>query len=178
MSMVRPTWAGSSTWPASSRPTSSSNRRPTRSASGPVTLISLPRTWMSTPPKACSIRRSSSSRCPRSPTMRWLPGTRILTAVDTGDVSVSACSSAGRPAHGPPADDVQVEVGDGVAALLAHVEHEPVAPLGQPLLRGHGVGGGEDAAQQLGVPGLEDAGVLHVLEGDDEHVGGACGFRS
>ena len=52
-----------------------------RSASSPSTAISLPRTWMSAPGNAASISRSSSSRWPSSPTMRWLPGTLMRTCV-------------------------------------------------------------------------------------------------
>ena len=82
MSMVRPTCVRSSPWPDWSRSTSSSNSRPTRSASSPSMEISLPRTTMWAPLNASSTRRSSSSRWPRRPAIRWLPGTRILTWVD------------------------------------------------------------------------------------------------
>ena len=62
--------------------TISSNSRATRSASAsaPVTVISLPRTWIETG-KDPSTRRNNSSRCPNRLTMRWLPGTSTLTWV-------------------------------------------------------------------------------------------------
>src|SRR6266516_4411263 len=83
--MLRPTPSRSRLCPCSRRITISSNKRPTRSAStsSPVTVISLPRTWISTG-KEASTSRSSSSRWPRRPTIRWLPGTRILTWVGDG----------------------------------------------------------------------------------------------
>src|SRR4051812_43795130 len=46
-------------------------------------VISFPRTWISTGNASCT-RRSNSSRWPSRPTMRWLPGTRILTWVGDG----------------------------------------------------------------------------------------------
>ena len=76
MSIVRVTLAGSSRWPCCRRITSSSKRRPTRSAStgSPSMAISLPRTWISTPGKAPSTSRNSSSRWPSKPGHQVIPG--------------------------------------------------------------------------------------------------------
>src|SRR5687767_2654285 len=111
-------------------------------------LISLPRTSISAPPNAFSMRRSNSSRSPRRSTMRWLPGTSILicvgdTAAFTSQATRGGCPFGylpGRPVHRPPPDEVHVQVGDGVLGVLPDVEHQPVAPLGQALLAGHGLG--------------------------------------
>ena len=89
--------------------------------------------------------------------MRWLPGTRILTWVDgtgarprgyqqvdappTGGGARPASDADGaararsprRPGQAPPAEHVEVEVGHGVRGVLAHVEHQPVAALGDAL---------------------------------------------
>ena len=62
-------------------------RRVRRRSPSPVTVISLPRTRICTG-NAASIMRSSSSRWPSRPTMRWLPGTRILTEVVGGGLDV------------------------------------------------------------------------------------------
>ena len=86
IAIVRSMSEGSRRWPCSRSKTSSSNRRPTRSASSPSIVISLPRTTMSEPANASCTNRSNSSRWPSRPTIRWLPGTRIFTWVaDTGD---------------------------------------------------------------------------------------------
>src|SRR5437899_1309525 len=61
---------------------SSSKRRPTRSASssGPVIVISLPRTRI-VGSNADSTSFRKASRCPSRATIGWLPGTRIFTWV-------------------------------------------------------------------------------------------------
>ena len=41
--------------------------------------------------------------------------------------------SAGRPAHALTSENMQVEVGHGVQGVVAHVEHEAIATLGQTL---------------------------------------------
>src|SRR5258708_30053483 len=110
-------------------------------------------------PKEDSTSRSKASRWPRSPTMRWLPGTRILTWVDaTGFTSIvpggrlalrraihtpDICRavepvldqrrlrSAGWPAEVAASDHMQVQVRHEVAGIGADVENQPV-----PALRG------------------------------------------
>src|SRR6266508_646877 len=76
-SMVWPTLDSLSTWPRSSRASSSSNSMPTFSASPscPVIVISLPRTTICES-KAFSTIFSSSSVRPRRATIGWLPGSR------------------------------------------------------------------------------------------------------
>src|SRR5688500_18610200 len=165
MSIVRPTLAMSRACPRSSSATSCVNRLATRSVSSglaglPSIVISLPRTRIRVEGNAVSTSRSSSSRWPRSPTIRWLPGTRILTCpgvvlggvVDTFG-SDTTLPGAGRPAghrpsppveaagrlargpvHLPAAEVVPVQVGDAVASLIPHVEHEPVSALVYPHL--------------------------------------------
>src|ERR1700681_4473567 len=184
MVMVRPMSPASSRWPCSSSVTSSSNNRPTRSASSPSMVISLPRTTMCTPSKASSIRRSSSSLCPRRPTMRWFPGTRILTWVDgtgarfrgyqpvAGFPPVTRVRRAGvgdGPARSPrwpgqsaSPEHVEVEMGDGVRRVLSHVEHEPVPPRRDPFRLGHLSGRHEDVGELFGVAGPEHSGVVDV----------------
>ena len=95
-------------WPDSSRMISSWNSEATRSASAVAsaptgsTETSLPRTAMWTSGNAASIRRSSSSRWPRRPAMRWLPGTRIFTGVPA-TCALSATLPAGGAAPDTPA---------------------------------------------------------------------------
>src|SRR3954451_15014556 len=136
ISIVRPMLATSTAVPACSSRTSSWNRRPTRSACGPSTVISLPRTWICVSGNAVSTSRSNSSRWPSSDTIRWLPGTRtftwdgvVLGEVDTAGSGAMVPLPRG-PTHGTAAEDVQVEVRHGVAGLAADVDHEPVAQVG------------------------------------------------
>jgi hypothetical protein len=65
---------------------------------------------------------------------------------------------------------MQVEMGYGVRGVLPHVEHKPVAALGHPFGFGHPAGGHEHSRERFGVTGLEDAGVVDVPTGHDEHM--------
>src|SRR5258708_598204 len=86
---LRSTTSAASSAPlASSRVSSSKSLATSAVSSGePVTVISLPRTWMSAP-KAPSITCSSSSRDPSRLTIEWSSGITILTRVrPSGDSS-------------------------------------------------------------------------------------------
>src|SRR5215213_8516422 len=157
--------------------TNSSNTRPTRSASLPLTVISLPRTRISESPNAVSTSRSNSSRSPRSSTMRWFPGTRTLTGVgDTCASQITRWSSTGGPFHAPASEDVEMEVGNGVLGVVAHVEHEPVAVAFQALDAGHTLSHLEHLGQDPAVFGAHRVGRLDVHLGHDEHVAGKGGL--
>ncbi len=93
-SIVWPTEEAVSSWPFSRSASISSKRTPTRSASrsGPVIVISFPRTRISES-KAASTSLSSSSRWPRRATMDLSPGTRIFTWV----VALAKCALLGFP---------------------------------------------------------------------------------
>src|ERR1700729_295314 len=108
---LRSTTSAASSAPLASSRVSSSNSRATSAVSSgvPVTVISLPRTWMSAP-KAPSITCSSSSREPSRLTIEWSSGITILTRVRPsgdvvpvrGSVGVSVkCPSPPRPGPGP-----------------------------------------------------------------------------
>src|SRR5213082_1606333 len=47
---------------------------------------------------------------------------------------------SGRPPEAPPSEEMKVEVRNRVLRVLAHVEHEPVAPLGNSLTLRHPLG--------------------------------------
>src|SRR5207249_4310812 len=117
----------------------------------PVMVISLPRTMTSTSSNAPSMSRSSSSRWPTSPTMRWLSGTRILTWVDGTVAVVRLPVSARRPAHALPPEHVQVQVGHRVQGVLAHVEDQAVAAVCQSLGGGDRLCGRDHLGQHRAV---------------------------
>jgi hypothetical protein len=171
MTMVRPMSEASRRWPCSSRTTSSSNSRPTRSASSPSMVISLPRTTMRTPGKASSTNRSNSSRWPSRPTMRWLPGTRILTGV--------ALTPAGPGHGGAHRGRGGGDGGPTLFGVLADVEHEPVAAARRcPRPRPPAGPAPPCRPPPRRRPGSDGGGVVDVAPGDDEDVHGAWGFRS
>jgi hypothetical protein len=72
---------------------------------------------------------------------------------------------------------VEVEMGHGIRCVLADVEHEPVAALGDPFGLGHVAGGGEDTGERFGVTGFEHAGIVDVASGDHEDVHGSLGVE-
>lgn len=65
-----------------------------------------------------------------------------------------------------------MEVRHGVAAVGADVEHEAVAPLGQPLAGRHLLGQDVHRRQVGTVVDRQLMGVVDVLPRDDQHVGG------
>src|SRR5690242_19142555 len=85
--------------------------------------------------KASSTSFSSSSRCPRSDTIGWWPGTMILTCVIGMRTRLP-----GRPAQRAPAEQVQVQVPHALPRVGADVRDEaPPAPgdaLGVREVRG------------------------------------------
>src|ERR1700733_3594502 len=111
MATMRSTTSAASSVPLDSSWVSSSKSLATSAVSSgePVTVISLPRTWMSAP-NAPSITCSSSSREPSRLTIEWSSGITILTRVRPsadvvpvrGSVGVSVkCPSPPRPRPGP-----------------------------------------------------------------------------
>lgn len=63
-----------------------------------------------------------------------------------------------------------MEMRNRVQRVLADVEHEPVATLGDPLTLRYPLGQLEHLRHQLRVLGPDGAGVSDVLAGHDEHV--------
>jgi hypothetical protein len=76
--------------------------------------------------------------------------------------------------HGASAEEVEVEVFDGLATVGAGVDDEPVA-LGEVLLAGYFGGGLQEMAEERGVGGLAVSHRGYVAFGDDEDVGGSLG---
>src|SRR5436305_14222654 len=156
MSMGRVTLALSRTGPCSSSNTSSLISVPTRAASGPSIVISLPRT-NGLASNDASMSRSNSSRCPRRPTIRWFSGWILTWVWDTGfRFSVPADgapaireSSARRPTEALAAEDVKVQVRDGIEGIVAHVQHQAVAAVRDALLARHILGGCDHLDQPL-----------------------------
>src|SRR4051812_22082629 len=148
MSIVRPTLALSRTWPCSSRSTSSLISVPTRAASGPSTVISLPRT-KGLASNDASMSRSSSSRCPRRPTMRWFSGwiltwvwdTEFVLSVPVGRGAKGLLGSPGGPPQAFAAENVHVEVRHRVEGVVADIEDQPVTAVGDALEAGDLLGG-------------------------------------
>src|SRR3954452_16455349 len=109
---------------------SSSNSFAARSTSArsPVMVISLPRTWMSLV-NARSMRRSSSSLEPSSPTMLCAPGTtmRVVAEVSLRLVAIVESSLARWPPHWASTENVQVSVEARLMSVRPGVGHEPVA---------------------------------------------------
>jgi hypothetical protein len=81
---------------------------------------------------------------------------------------------AGRPGHVACAEEVEVEVLDGLAAVGAGVDDDAVA-VGEVLLAGDFGGGGEELAEERGVGGGGVGERGDVLFGDDEDVDGGLG---
>lgn len=59
-----------------------------------------------------------------------------------------------------------------VAGIVAHVEHQAIAPVRQALGRGHFVGQDEHVAQDLLVFGPQRGSIVDMTPGDYENVGG------
>ena len=66
---------------------------------------------------------------------------------------------------------MQVQVRDGVAGVVAHVEDQPVTPRCDSLGSGHLVRQGEHRAQQAGVPIDEVARIADMPTGNDQCMG-------
>ena len=111
--------------------------------------------------------------------MRWLPGTRILTWVeDTVDQAAYRASSVPLSPAASPCAARRARAGEGAgpsSGVVAHVEHQPVAPLGEALGAGDPLGGGEHLGQDVAVLGGDVGGVADVLARHDEHVHGRGG---
>jgi len=80
--------------------------------------------------------------------------------------------SPGRPDHVPAAEEVQVQVEDGLAAVAALVEDEPIPIFGQAFVGGNLLGGGKEGGQSGRVLGSEVGHAAQMLVGNDEDVGG------
>ena len=96
----------------------------------------------------------------------------------TGPAGRRPLSPAASPT--PAAEDVQVEVGDRVEGVLAHVEHQPVAAVGttDPLGVGHRLGRHQQGGDVLGVARRSTTrGVDDVAHGHDQHVHGRLGVE-
>ena len=76
--------------------------------------------------------------------------------------------------HGASAEEVEVEVFDGLAAVGAGVDDEAVA-LGEVLLAGDFGGGLQELAEERGVGGFAVGHGGDVVFGDDEDVSGGLG---
>lgn len=79
--------------------------------------------------------------------------------------------SAWRPGEGATAEDVDVEVGDGFAAVGAVVDHDAVTG-GEVELTGHRAGGEQEVAKERLVIGRGGADARDDLFRDDEEVRG------
>src|SRR5712691_2173750 len=188
MSMARPTLAESSACPSSSRSTSWLMSAPTRVASGPSTVISLPRT-NGVASNDDSMRRNNSSRCPSKPTIRWLSGWILTWVWDTaGGVRLQGLRRRDddetfprrslNPGASPavPTEDVQVQVGHRVAGVVAHVEHQPVARLGDAFLGRDPLSRRDHLREEVTVLGPKGGGRLDVVARHYEHVDGRGGL--
>src|SRR5258708_1138475 len=162
MAMLRSTASGVSSLPLRTISISSLNSFATSSisASGPLTVISLPRTWMS-PVKARSTTCTTSSRDPRSPPMAGPPAPPNLGP-----------RLARRPPQVAAAQYVGVHVEDGLTGLRAGVEHHPVAGLGDALGGGDLVCLEQQRGQEFRVGGGQRGDIAMVDPGDHENVGG------
>ena len=121
--------------------------------------------------------------------MRWFPGTRILTWVTTLALAeatsrpqppraVSRCPTAATRRQAGHRD-VEMEMGDGVGGVLAHVEHEPVAALGDALGLRPPVGPLTTmSASTSASPGSTVAALSMWRRGTTRTCTGAWGFRS
>src|SRR5687767_3591441 len=180
--MVRPRFSRSMVLPLSRSSTISSNSRATCSASvmSPVTVISLPRTWIETG-NAPSTRRNNSSRCPNRLTMRWLPGTSTLTwvcgsGVKLGPTLPARIAPLRRPAQRSAAEDVEVEVLHQLPGILADVGDHPVPALRHTFLLGYCPNRGEQVAEQIVLAGADGLHAVQVLLRDHQDVDGGGGL--
>src|SRR5690606_28352729 len=162
---------------ATSASASKSCSASTASPRGPPTVISLPRTWMSSAGKASSTARRTSSPAPSSSTIETCSGTemRCSTRADGAGPCIAGCvMSGGAPAEGFGAgEDVAVDVEHRLTCLGAGVEDE--AELARGLLRGDDLGEGDEVGEQERVAARELRDVPVVLARHDEHVHGRLG---
>lgn len=85
--------------------------------------------------------------------------------------------SAGGPIHRPPADHVQMEVTDGIASVVAHVENQAITPFRQTLRPRHFVGQPEHVDQNLLVRRAKRGSMVDMTSRDDQDVGGRGGAQ-
>ena len=77
-------------------------------------------------------------------------------------------------AEAAPADEVEVEVVDGHAGVVADVEGEAVAGLVHAFGAAHFVGERKESGERLRMASPDFTGVGDVLAGDDEGVDGGA----
>jgi hypothetical protein len=80
--------------------------------------------------------------------------------------------SAGWPIERTPAQEVDVQVRDGFAAIAAIVDYEAEAAVGDALLAGNGRGGDQETAEQAGVVLAGSGDAWDRFFGDHQNVYG------
>ena len=161
MAMVRPMSEASRRWPCSSSTTSSSKSRPTRSASSPSMRDLV------APGHDADAGEGLLDQAQQFVSFAEQAHHEVVAGNEDLD---RGGAHPGGQAMAPAAEDVEVEMGHGVGGVLAHVEHEPVAALGDALVLGHRRAATTMSARTSASVVLDGGGVVDVAAGDDEDV--------